>query len=61
MNYVSLQNIIHEKIKFSDYSKTQARAVRHASDEMNKKIKLLFHKTWNSVIAEYFLKFKAMD
>ena len=53
MNYVSLQNIIHEKIKFSDYSKTQARAVRHASDEMNKKIKLLFHKTWNSFIPEF--------
>ena len=56
----SLQNPIHDKIKYSDLSKTQARAVRCASDVMKKHIKLLSQKTCNSVILEYFLKYKVM-
>ena len=39
-------------------SKTQSWAVRHVSDVMKLKIKLLAHKTWNSVVLEYLLKYK---
>ena len=56
----SLFNLIHENIKYSDYSKTQSRAVRRASNTMNSHIKLLANKTWHYVILEYLLKDKYM-
>ena len=51
---------IHEKIKYSDLSKTQSIAVICAIYVMKSQIKLLAHKTWHSVILEYFLKDKSM-
>ena len=42
------------------FSRTQARTVCRKSYVMNKKVKLLALKIWNSVILEYFLKEKAM-
>ena len=54
----SLFSTLHEKIKYSDLSKTQSRAVRYASDVMKSQIKLLANKTWHSVIIEYFLEDK---
>ena len=57
----SLFSPIHENIKYSYLSKTQAIYVRRASGLMNSQIKLLAHKICNYVILEYFLKNKAME
>ena len=46
----SLQNPIHEKIKYSYLSKTQSRYVRRLSYVMKTHIKLIYHKTWHFVI-----------
>ena len=54
----SLKNPIHDNIKYLDLSKTQARADCQASGVMKKQIKLLAHRTWNSMIIEYLLKDK---
>ena len=55
-----LQSTIHDKIKYSELSKIQARADRRANDVMNTHIKLLAHKTWNYVILGCLLKDKDM-
>ena len=55
-NHVHLKITIHEKIKYSHLSKTQAISVSCASDTMKIQIKLLSHKTCNYVILEYFLR-----
>ena len=54
----SLKNPIHDNIKYLDLSKTQARADCQASGVMKKQIKLLAHRTWNSMIIEYLPKDK---
>ena len=51
---------MHKKIKYSYLSKNQSRYVCRASGVMKKQIKLLAHKTWNSVILGYLLKDKSM-
>ena len=53
MKNVHIKNPIHEKIKYSDFSKTQARAVCCTSDVIKTQFKLLARKTWNYVILEY--------
>ena len=50
----SLQSPIHKKINCSSLSKSRARDVRCASDIVKTQIKLLSHKTWHSVIIEFF-------
>ena len=55
-----LQKPIHNKIKYSYLSKTQAIYVCCESGMLKKQIKLLTHKTWHFVILEYFLKDKAI-
>ena len=61
MKYVHYNIKIHEKIKYSEFYKNQARYDHRASDVMNTQIKILPHKTWHYVIVEYFLKNKAME
>ena len=56
----SLFSPIHEKIKYSVLFKTQSISARCASGLMKLQIKSLANKTWNSVIIEYFLKYKYM-
>ena len=51
---------MHDNIKYSDYHKTEARAVRRASDVIEKKVKYLSPKTRHSIILEYFLRYKYM-
>ena len=55
----SLQNPIHENIKYSHLSKTQERAVHCATDVIKTQIKLLANKTWHSTMLENFLKDKS--
>ena len=52
----SLQSPIHEKIKYSELSKSQETYVGCASNEMKKHIKSLAERTRDSVKLEYFLK-----
>ena len=55
-----IKNPIHEKIKYSDFFKTQSRAVCLESNITKTQIKLLAHKTWYSANLAYLLKDKAI-
>ena len=48
----SSQNPIHQKINYSDLSKTWVRSVCRASDAMDTQVKLLAKKALNDVIPE---------
>ena len=56
----SLQIPIHDKIKYSYLSKTQANDVSNPSYIMETRIKLLAHRTWHYVILEYLPENKSM-
>ena len=56
----SLQNPIHEKIKYLELYKIQARYFRRESGLNNTQVKLLARKTWLTLMLEYFLKEKSM-
>ena len=57
----SLQNPIHEEIKYSYFSKIKEIAFFRASDVMKKQVKLLSHKTRHNMILGYFLKDKVTN
>ena len=55
-----IKKSIHEKINYSGFSKTRARAVCCAIYLMKAQAKLLVHKTWHYEILGIFLKDKDM-
>ena len=51
---------IHDKIKYSDFSKTQSRSVHREIYIVKTQVKLVAHKTWHYVTLEYSPKDKSM-